>query len=127
LPAEEKMYQWFTDTSTFNLKANFNINQLAYAQTDHFNKHRDHFFPSEEVSKTDIMRARDMARPWHQTHLNLIDEMVQNNEKQFDTPFDQIYHKERKLVQDIVKAEKSLKAIQDQLPNPAGNRIYDIT
>jgi hypothetical protein len=42
-----------------------------------------------------------------------------------DTPFDEIYHKERKLVQDIVRAKQSIKDIEANLPNPAANRLFD--
>lgn len=42
-----------------------------------------------------------------------------------DTPFDELYHKERKLVQDIVRAEKALKDIEAGQPNPASPMFYD--
>ena len=42
-----------------------------------------------------------------------------------DTPFDEIYHKERKLVSDIVRAMQSIRDIEAKLPNPAANRIFD--
>ena len=42
-----------------------------------------------------------------------------------DTPFDEIYHKERKLVSDIVRAMQSIKDIESKLPNPAANRQFD--
>ena len=37
-----------------------------------------------------------------------------------------VYHKERKLVLDIVRIEATLKQIRDSLPNPAFNRLYDV-
>lgn len=42
-----------------------------------------------------------------------------------DTPFDEIYHKERNLVADIVRAMQSIKDIESKLPNPASNRFFD--
>ena len=42
---------------------------------------------------------------------------------EMDTPFDELYHKERKLVLDIVRLEKTLKDIRAEQPNPAINRM----
>ena len=42
-------------------------------------------------------------------------------------PFDELYHKEKKLVDQVIKAEKALKAKEDTLPNPLGaTRMFDV-
>ena len=42
-----------------------------------------------------------------------------------DTPFDELYHKERKLVHDIIRAEKAIRVIEEKLPNPAEAAFFD--
>jgi len=54
IPAEEKLYQWFTETSTCNDEINFNSNQLAYANTNEFSKRRELTFPRNNFTKSDL-------------------------------------------------------------------------
>lgn len=43
-----------------------------------------------------------------------------------DIPFDELYHKEKNMVDAIVKAEQALKAKEATLPDPMGaERIID--
>jgi len=44
--------------------------------------------------------------------------MVSDIRGRFDMPFDELYHKERNIVQSVIKAEKALKAKQDKLNSP---------
>jgi hypothetical protein len=46
------------------------------------------------------------ANPFYQKHMDQINKKVKLARDEADTPFDQIYHKERKLVQDIISIEK---------------------
>jgi hypothetical protein len=43
--------------------------------------------------------------------MDLINEEVERAEKELETPFDEIYHRERKLIKDIVKSELQLNKI----------------
>ena len=55
-----------------------------------------------------------------------IDVKVEDLRDKFDLPFDELYHKEKKLIDQVVKAEKALKEKQSKLPNPFGaNRLYN--
>jgi len=60
--------------------------------------------------------------PFHEKYLKRIQAEVEKYRDEMDTPFDEIYHKERKLVSDIVRAMQSIKDIESKLPNPAANR-----
>lgn len=42
----------------------------------------------------------------------------------FDTPFDELYHKEKKLIDQVVKAELALKAKEEKLEIPFGAGRY---
>lgn len=57
----------------------------------------------------------------------MIEKQVEEVRAKQDTPFDEIYHKERKLVSDIIKAELALKAINEKLPNPAEYMKVDLS
>lgn len=90
-----------------------------------FDRERDHYFPDETMQRADIQKAGHYPAPWKKDALKMIDERVKRAQEDFEVPFDQIYHKERKLVQDIIRAEKALRALEESMPNPAGNRLYD--
>ena len=125
---EEKMYQWMTDTGNFDTKRNFNDEQLAYANTDKFDEFRDHIFPNQIYNKSTARSHGKSISPFRKLAREIIDPEIARAEKEAQTtPFDQIYHKERKLVQDIIKAEKQLKNMEENLPNPAGHRLFDPT
>jgi len=125
LPPEEKLYQWFTDSANFMEKRNFGATQMAHANTEDFDKHREQILPDGRYSKSDARKLGRSPNPFHTEYQALIDEHVKKAQEDLDTPFDEVYHKERKLVQDIIRAEKALKSIQAKLPNPAGNRLVD--
>lgn len=40
-------------------------------------------------------------------------------------PFDELYHKEKKLVDNVIKAEKALKAKEKMLPSPMAHNNFD--
>ena len=42
-----------------------------------------------------------------------------------DVPFDELYHAEKQVIQDVIDAEKALKAKQDSLPHPMDNMKID--
>ncbi len=67
LPAEEKLYQWFTETSTFADQINFNLNQLAYANTNDFNRKRELLFPKNNVTKSDLVQIGRTPQPFFKT------------------------------------------------------------
>lgn len=61
------------------------------------------------------------ARPWYRAAREVINEQYQRAMAEYETPFDQLYQKEVQLVNDIVKAEKALRQMRDELPDPAGH------
>lgn len=40
-------------------------------------------------------------------------------------PFDELYHKEKKLIDNVIKAEKALKAKEKMLPNPMAHYNFN--
>ena len=51
---------------------------------------------------------------------------VEELRNKFDMPFDELYHKEKKLIDQVIKAEKALKDKERTLANPLpANTQYD--
>ena len=125
LPPHEKLYQWLTNTADFKAEKNWNKNQLAHAQTNLFDMQREVFIPDSKLTKSEIFLNGRVPSPFHARYLKRIQAEVEKYRNEMDTPFDEIYHKERKLVSDIVRAMQSIKDIESRLPNPAANRLFD--
>lgn len=60
-----------------------------------------------------------MPQPFRKEYQQKIDEEVKRAREEQDVPFDEIYHKERKLVQEIIRAQKAIKDIRENQPDPA--------
>ena len=54
-------------------------------------------------------------------NLEALQEHVEELRDKFDIPFDELYHKEKRLVDAVIKATQALKAKEDILPNPMGD------
>ena len=82
--------------------------------------------PSGELTASDIaMREGRAASPFTEERMDKINESVKKVRSDFDTPFDELYHKERKLVHDIIRAEQAMRAIEEKLPNPAEEAFFN--
>lgn len=64
-------------------------------------------------------------RPWFQDASKQILADYERAQGEYVTPFDQLYQKEVKLVNDIVKAEQALQQMRDDLPDPSGQYDFD--
>lgn len=83
--------------------------------------------PDSTLSRSEIREKGKIPNPFYKQYQDMIEKHAQEVRDKQDTPFDEIYHKERKLVSDIIKAELALKALKDKLPNPAGYMKVDMT
>jgi len=77
------------------------------------------------MTLSDIRRVGKAPTPFDKEHLAEIREKVKKFREEMDVPFDEIYHKERKLVHDIIKAQKAIQAIEEKLPNPIEGSIFN--
>jgi hypothetical protein len=50
----------------------------------------------------------------------MIDQKLFDAKYAFDVPYDELYHKEKNLVQAVINAEKALKLKESTLPLPIG-------
>jgi hypothetical protein len=104
LDPHEKLYQWLTSTSDWEGQKNFSESALMYANTSKFDELREVMIPDVRISKSELVKFGKTPRPFHKKYLKRINAEVEKFRDEMDTPFDEIYHKERKLVQDIVRA-----------------------
>ena len=125
LPVEEKLYQWFTGTADWTLEKNFNRNQLAYAETEEFGAQRLTILHNSKATRSAALLAGTPPAPFHDAYRAKIAADVQRVREETDTPFDEIYHKERKLVQDIIRAQKAIEELQQKQPNPAASMKFN--
>ena len=110
----------------FDEPRNFGAQQLAYAKTDEFDMFRQANIPSGEITASDLaLREGEPPKAFTDDRQEQINEDVAKVRSDLDTPFDELYHKERKLVADIIRAEKAIRAIEEKLPNPAEAMMFD--
>lgn len=124
-PVEEKLYQWFTGTADWTLEKNFNGSQLTYATTEEFGSDRLTLLPNSKATRSEILLEGTAPSPFLETYRAKIAADVKRVREETDTPFDEIYHKERKLVQDIIKAQKAIEELQKKQPNPAESMKFN--
>lgn len=61
-------------------------------------------------------------------NLSKIKEHIDFLRDRFDLPFDEMYHKEKKLVDAVIKATEALRKKERTLPNPMGaDRQYNVS
>lgn len=125
LSPHEKLYQWLTNTADFKAEKNWSKSALAHANTYEFDSEREVFIPDNRLTKSEVAQFGKAPSPFHAEYLERIQAEVEKFRNEMDTPFDEIYHKERKLVQDIVRAMQSIKDIEAKLPNPAEGQLFD--
>lgn len=109
-------------TRTFNpfLQANFNPDQLAYAQSDHMNSLK---IPKEAPNPNrspSFNRINFAGYEFFPESLQMVQEQISDLRGHFDLPFDELYHKEKYLVDRIIKATQALQKKEAELPNPMG-------
>jgi len=57
----------------------------------------------------------------------IIEGIINDAKETLDTPFDEIYHAQKKVIQDVIDAEKALQDKLDSLKNPADHLDIDIS
>jgi len=63
--------------------------------------------------------------PFNEEEAEKIDNMVAGLRDSIDVPFDELYHKEKKMIQDVIDAEKDLEARLATLIDPVETMRID--
>ncbi len=80
--------------------------------------------PKKPVNPYDaptINRINFAGYKFLEENLEQLQEHVENLRDRFDIPFDELYHKEKRLVDQVIKATQALQAKEAVLPNPMGD------
>ena len=81
--------------------------------------------PDSTMSRSEIREKGKIPNPFYKQYQDMIEKHAQEVRDKQDTPFDEIYHKERKLVQDIIRAQKAIEELQKKQPNPAASMKFN--
>lgn len=126
MPTERKIYALLTGRVPFKEERNFSDTNLAFADATTVGDERFALFPKPNASISELRREGRAPRPFHEEALEKINARVKKMREETDQPFDELYHKERKLVMDIVRLEKLLNQIRDTQPHPMGNAMFNV-
>ena len=117
---QERLYQMVTKKFNPFLTPNFNVDQLAGATSDKMNSYKIPRQPPNPNRAPSVNRMNFAGYVFLEDNLEGLQEHVESLKDRFDIPFDELYHKEKRLVDAVIKATQALKAKEAILPNPMG-------
>jgi hypothetical protein len=124
---QERLYQMVTKTFNPFLETNFNVNHLANAEGDAMNTYKIPRHAVDPNKAPSVNRRNFKGFRFLEDNLEDIQEHVASLQDKFDIPFDELYHKEKFLVDRVIQASKALEAKEAELPDPMGaERTYTL-
>ena len=105
MPSELKVYQFLVGNAPYADARTFSDSQLAHARAPGHEAKRQLAYPDDEATRSDLLIDGGIPMPFKKEEKAAIQKQAQRARDELETPFDELYQKERKLVQDIVKAE----------------------
>ena len=110
-------------TKKFNpfLTPNFNVNQMAASEGDKINTYKIPKGPVSPNQAPSVARLNLSGYRFLEENLEDLEQHVASLKDKFDIPFDELYHKEKRLVDAVIKATQALQAKEAALPNPMGD------
>ena len=60
-------------------------------------------------------------------HKGTVEKIIEEQRANMDLPFDELYHAQKKVIQDVIDAEKALQEKVDSLPDPAKAGSLDMS
>lgn len=86
---------------------------------------RDMPTPNVEMPQSEARIEHEM-KPFNEETQEMIDINLKHIKSKLDVPYDELYHKEKSLIQAVIQAEKALKLKESTLPHPIGSeRLID--
>lgn len=122
---KERLYRIVSGKFNPFLKPSFNADQLASASTQALNDLREIRAPKTNISQS-MARLTHPGKPFTDEATEQIDAMIENLRGKFDLPFDELYHKEKRLVDDVIKCEQALRAKEATLPPPVPHANFHL-
>ena len=120
LSPEERLYHLVTRTYNPFAEANFSDLQLKFADNDKLNDYRVPVAAANPNLAPSINRILFRGYTFVDENLEEIKEHIADIRDKFDLPFDELYHKEKKLVDAVIKATEALRVKESILPDPMG-------
>ena len=105
LSPEERLYRFTTQTLNSGEDVNFNNEQLAFSwngATNHIRKPRK--LPDPTLPPT-INKLLFQGAPYNKVNQKAIEAKIAKLRDEMDLPYDELYHKEKNMVDAIVQAE----------------------
>mmetsp|Transcript_24320 Transcript_24320/g.37595 ORF Transcript_24320/g.37595 Transcript_24320/m.37595 type:complete len:189 (+) Transcript_24320:1633-2199(+) len=116
---------YMTEQIDYFSERNFGYTALAQGKTTQYDTERKFTLPLDELTKTDIKEIPKISSLYSDEMLKIIQKEVNQHREDMDTPFDELYHKERRLVADIIKAQVSINELQEKQKNPAHYMLFN--
>jgi hypothetical protein len=121
----ERLYKILTKTYNPFVDANFNENQMANATSSKMQQEKIPREASDPNLPPSVNRENFAGYVFLEDSLEALKSKVSNLRDNFDLPFDELYHKEKRLVDQVIKATEALRLKENSLPDPMGaERIF---
>jgi len=123
----EKVLKLLNNTlNPFEKEYNFNRLQLRDSTTSEMSRMKfvDIANPKKAPSLQKFMHKGTNFLPRHQKE---VDQIIKEAREDLDLPFDELYHRQKQVIQDVIDAEKALKEKMAALPDPAADMMLDLS
>ena len=132
----EKLYELMMEQMDFDQSINFSKEALAKGSTNKFDRDRESTFPDPDTTRQDMaghgrtrgeleMSGEREGQNYFEQRQKMIERHVESVRADLDVSYDQLYAKEKQLVQDIIRTQKAYDDAIKQQANPAG--IYEFS
>ena len=122
----EKLYELMMEQMDFDQSINFSKEALAKGSTNKFDRDRESTFPDPDTTRGELeMSGEREGQNYFEQRQKMIERHVESVRADLDVSYDQLYAKEKQLVQDIIRTQKAYDDAIKQQANPAG--IYEFS
>lgn len=116
----ERLYRMLARKYNPFMDPNFNKNQLANSTSDKMNLTKIPKQSPDPYLPPSVNRANFTGYMFLDDSLEALEGKIANLRENFDMPFDELYHKEKRLVDQVIKATEALREKEQSLPDPMG-------
>ena len=107
MPTEEKLYRILHKELNPFLEGNFNVSAIGVADEDLASEYKYSTLPYLLQNKT-RMREDTQNTEFVPEFQEQFDSMLKRLRTDFEIPFDEIYHREKQVIADVIAAQKLL-------------------
>ena len=117
MSASDKFMHLMKDTLNPFRDKNFSEDALRSTTGPNMDVLKEHDIPDPRIAKSlgDMYYA---GSDFKEEHKDYIDNLITGLRDSMDLPFDELYHKEKQMIQNVIDAEKALEKKISTLPDP---------